>query len=104
MRNKEEISRIPFPCHRREAFIELDDPARGRVQQRCPICGRQYTVDFRSGTIQKSKADYSPAAERKLLDAIYTVLDRGNNVEIKKRQDGTIAVLEMKAKNIVTVG
>lgn len=37
-----------------------------------------------------------------LLNAVSSIVDRGNNAEIKRKRDGTFTVYEVK-KNIVTV-
>ena len=37
--------------------------------------------------------------ERKVLDAIYKIVEKGNNAEVKRRKDGSIVVYEVK-KNI----
>ena len=40
-------------------------------------------------------------SDRKVLEAIKRIVDKGNNAEVKRRKDGTLIVYEVK-KNIVT--
>ena len=38
--------------------------------------------------------------DKKIIDAIYKIVDRGGSAEIKKNTDGSIKVLEVKKKII----
>lgn len=38
--------------------------------------------------------------DKKVMEAIHRILSKGNNAEVRKRQDGKITVYEVK-KNIV---
>ena len=41
-------------------------------------------------------------SEKQIIEAINKILARGNNVQVRKKPDGSIVVFEIK-KNIVTV-
>lgn len=43
--------------------------------------------------------DIPPEVRERIMNRIITILSRGNNVEIKRRSNGIIAVMEIKAKS-----
>ena len=43
--------------------------------------------------------DVSPEVRERIMNRIITILSRGNNVEIKKRSNNVIAVMEVKVKS-----
>ena len=43
--------------------------------------------------------EVSQEVRERIMNRIITILSRGNNVEIKRRSNGIIAVMEIKAKS-----
>lgn len=56
---------------------------------------KDYKKENVVATEQMEKALY-------LMEVISTITDRGNNAEVRRKKDGSLAVYEVK-KNIVTV-
>lgn len=56
---------------------------------------KDYKKENVVATEQMEKALY-------LMEVISTITDRGNNVEVRRKKDGSLTVYEVK-KNIVTV-
>lgn len=51
----------------------------------------------------KNKGADCPVNDKEIIKAIRLITNRGNNAEVKRKRDGTLAVYEVK-KNIVTSG
>lgn len=48
----------------------------------------------------ENKREIIPESDAKLLRKVKRIIDRGNNAEVKKKKDGSVAVYEVK-KSIV---
>lgn len=96
--------RIPFPCHKSDAAVVNDRSSEAEIFQGCPICGKRYLIDFQTGRMRKTELNRSAESDRRLLNTIYLILERGSTVELRRKKDGIVSVSEITIKNISTVG
>ena len=53
--------------------------------------------------MKEEHCEHSSADDDRTIKALWRILDKGNNAEVKKGSDGKMIVYEVK-KNIVTAG
>ena len=81
---KEEVRRIPYPCHPQDAWLLPDAKTTPLVYKQCPCCKRVYEVDTTARTMRQMIPLETAPAGRQLLEHIRNVPDRGDDVVIRR--------------------